>query len=263
MRTKIYFIGLFVLAILAGSLALIDFNKAPQKVKVIHVYEYNQQHDYHEKKRKRRKKCNPHYSQDYTRIKINTNADIVLRQAGHSSEIGVHIDGRGVRKSIYDGVLHLDTERRNCGQNNATVYITHGDLEAIDHNGSGNLHVKSPLRGDNFVISSHSSGDIFIRDLRTEHLKTYIKGSADIHVDGKTENLRIYSYGSGNFRGYNLKCNEVRVENRGSGDVMVSANDIIQAKIYGSGDVKVKGSAPVIMEQKGVERSSGKLLKIK
>ena len=266
MRTSVYFILLFIAALAAGLIALVDFNEVDQQI----VYEYRFESNHHDqdhkdrkcRKKRRKRSCHERYSQSFNKIKVNSPADIVLRKANRQSEVGVRVEGCRIKKSTYDGMLHIDSENRHCNSN-STVYITYGDLEAIYHNGSGNLNVKSAISTDDFLVSSNSSGKIYINNIKVGHLKTNIKGSAEIFINGRVGQLTVYNYGSGDLRAYNLTCDYVQVENKSSGDIMVTANDLIKANIYGSGDVKFKGDAGVTIHKSHTQSSSGKLIRVK
>ena len=61
-------------------------------------------------------------------------------------------------------------------------------------------------------------------------------------IKGKTNNLNARVVGSGDFHGFSLEANNTVVSVTGSGDAEVVSNEIIKARVTGSGDIEYRGN---------------------
>ncbi len=101
----------------------------------------------------------------------------------------------------------------------------------------------------------HGSGEMHVGELDNESFDVVVRGSGDLHVEGKTERLAVSVRGSGDVLGSGLKAGEVSVAINGSGDVkvnvtgavdsdaMVTVAGSVAVAIHGSGDVRLEGKA--------------------
>lgn len=100
--------------------------------------------------------------------------------------------------------------------------------------------IKVPFE-DIEATSVTGSGDIVL-DIEANKIKSNVTGSGDIVLKGKTSHLDCEVTGSGDLDAYKLKAKTVAAQVSGSGDVMVYAEEELQAKVSGSGDITYKGN---------------------
>jgi hypothetical protein len=121
------------------------------------------------------------------------------------------------------------------------VYVTYRQLKAVKSSGSSDIFCKSTLKADEFSINISGSGDLS-GDMDVKTLSVSVSGSADVKVGGKAETQDVVISGSGDFKGEDLKGKYVKVKISGSGDAKVWAEESIEARVSGSGDVVYKGN---------------------
>ena len=109
-------------------------------------------------------------------------------------------------------------------------------------NGSGNLGVE--LNSETVTIKVYGSGNIELKG-EIKDLKINSFGSADIYLSGNVNNFDIEVFGFGDIYGKKLKAKIVKAKFHGSGDSVIGAEEIINAVIIGSGDVKIIGN-PIV-----------------
>jgi hypothetical protein len=118
------------------------------------------------------------------------------------------------------------------------------ELEKLTINGSGDIKVINPIRGEELKLVINGSGNISVQTSVTK-LRTDINGSGDINIEGKAVNHRIRMNGSGNVMAGNLQTENTDIHINGSGDADLTANLSLEAKIMGSGNVTYQGTPKV------------------
>ncbi len=118
-----------------------------------------------------------------------------------------------------------------------------------------NIYVTSDLVSS---FSIDGSGLISIEDcLDAAALSFDINGSGDIKACGLTDVLSVVINGSGKFKGFDLEAGTAELNIRGSGDIEISVNDVLEADISGSGKIEYYGTPQVSQQISG----SGKVRK--
>ena len=123
------------------------------------------------------------------------------------------------------------------------VFITvpFKDLEKISLHGSGDIVSKNYINTNIFETILSGSGDIKL-DINADKIMSKITGSGDITIQGKTDELTTNIIGSGDFVSKELKAKTVKVLVTGSGDATVYADNKLEAKVIGSGDIVFYGN---------------------
>lgn len=121
------------------------------------------------------------------------------------------------------------------------VYVTYRQLKAVKSSGSSDIFCKSTIKSDDFSINISGSGDL-TGEMNVKNLTVTVSGSADVTMSGKAETQDVVISGSGDFKGGDLQGKFVKVKISGSGDAKVWAEESIEARVSGSGDVVYKGN---------------------
>ncbi|MDG2193245.1 MAG: DUF2807 domain-containing protein [Polaribacter sp.] len=122
------------------------------------------------------------------------------------------------------------------------VTVPYKDLEKISLGGSGNIRSSETLKADRFSMNVAGSGSIHL-NLAADTVKSSVTGSGNINVSGNATNLTCSITGSGNINAYGLKVVATSVKVTGSGNIKTTANQSIDAKVVGSGNIYYKGKA--------------------
>ena len=194
----------------------------------------------------------------HTRSSIN----VILKQGDNESvivETNVEFQ-KQVLTSVEEGVLKIEVKGKVINPTEFKVHVTvtniediscfgSGDIRSIgvltfpvlnfSINGSGDLRVK--LNSETVTIKIKGSGKIKLKG-EMKDLKINSFGSSDIYLSGNVNNFDIEAFGSGNLYGKKFKAIEVNAKYRGSGDVVIAVEEIINTVIIGSGDFKIIGN---------------------
>lgn len=135
------------------------------------------------------------------------------------------------------------------------IKITLPELEGLQINGSGNIHVPDTFTVDKINLEINGSGDIEA-SLIAAKVESEIHGSGNVILTGSANINNVEIMGSGEIRAENLPCNESNIEVNGSGDVYVYAIKNLDVELNGSGTVHYKGKPQVNSKVNG----SGKVV---
>ena len=125
-----------------------------------------------------------------------------------------------IKFNIEDETLKLYTEKSFSTKNPLVIDLSLGGLRSLLANGSGNISLK---------------------DVEGDHLQIELNGSGDIFGSGVISQLNVVLQGSGDMDFTQLKSKNCEVSLIGSGDIAIFAEQSVNAKIQGSGDISVSG----------------------
>ena len=154
---------------------------------------------------------------DFSKINM-TGADDVYITFG--AEQKVEVEGHRniinlIKTRVSNSTWEMELRDGNYGSYELTYYITIPSLEKLTNTGSGNVTVMNSSQQDFFELSI---------------------------------------IGSGSFYGFPLTSNKVLVDVLGSGLVEVTAVDLLEVKIEGSGNVYYKGNPSILTNVTGSGR---------
>lgn len=159
---------------------------------------------------------------------------------------------------VDNGTLELKTEKgvnlRSSQRTGIKITVPVESIEAVNLSGSGDINGSFPIKAPDFSVRLAGSGDIDLV-LEADQVKTAVSGSGDVTLSGNTGELDISVSGSGDVMAYGLEAGTIKVSVTGSADVEVTATELLQAWISGSGDIKYRGS-PAKVEAKSVGSGS-------
>lgn len=124
------------------------------------------------------------------------------------------------------------------------IVLSTRELEKVIVNGSGDVHVVNPVRGEELRLEVNGSGDISVQ-ANVGKMRTEINGSGDITISGKAINHRIRMNGSGNVIAGDLQTENTDIRINGSGDAGLAVNSSLEAKVMGSGNIRYAGTPKV------------------
>lgn len=200
----------------------------------------------------------------FTSIEMNQNVDVVFRRGTEYKAVvtcGSNLID-GIKTRVENGRLYITNENK-CNwlrdfENKFTVEVYCNELDFLTTRGSGVFDCADTLTTSEFQVDSwNGSGTInLILNCNEARLKLHT-GPADINASGTTEVFYAYTAGNGFLRAAALNSDYTYVTTKSTGDTEVSANKELEAVIEYQGDVKYKGSPPVI---RPVISGSGRLI---
>ena len=158
-----------------------------------------------------------------------------------------------LKLDIDGDVLKIGFNR--CTRNTDLIFdITLPELTAVGISGSGTITTKAPFEVDKLDVDISGSGNIFL-EVTADQIETGISGSGDMTFVGTTNVLDSRISGSGDLHAFELTAKTAELNINGSGNMEVTVEESLTAKISGSGDVRYKGRPAVNVDISG----SGKL----
>ena len=162
-------------------------------------------------------------------LRVLGSQDVVVAQ-GVTQEVTV--DGQAnlidiLSTQVEDGVWTVRfTENNVRTSENFTVYVTVPDLTQISVTGSGE-------------VSSE-------QDLELDDINITVSGSGGVNLAGTVDTQTIQVSGSGEVSNYSLTSRETTAGVSGSGEVRVTATEVLNATVSGSGDIRYRGNPATV-----------------
>ncbi|MBY0368311.1 MAG: DUF2807 domain-containing protein [Burkholderiales bacterium] len=94
-------------------------------------------------------------------------------------------------------------------------------------------------------VDLSGSGDVRLSGLDQDELRVELRGSGDVVADGRVSIVSLALQGSGDIDTRRLQARKATIKLHGSGDVRAYASEEAKVRLHGSGDVTVKGRPKV------------------
>jgi len=196
---------------------------------------------------------------------------------GNNIDLVIHIDtitkikvtaGKNLLSEIItennNGVLKIKNEN-NCNwvrdyNKKIVVEVWTDSLKRLNvYDAIGDIYFDDTLNCNEFYFQSFGcTGQFHLKLNGSAHLDI-INGSADLKVIGNLNNLYLYNDGYGKMDCLNLPSVNVFITNSGTNNCYVNAQQLIEAKIYGGGNIYYKGNPPTVIKK---ELGQGKLISL-
>ncbi|MCL6275354.1 DUF2807 domain-containing protein [Muricauda sp. 2012CJ35-5] len=151
-----------------------------------------------------------------------------------------------IKTEVKNGKLIVKQERgvnlRPSNWNSGiTVTVPIEDINAVSLSGSGDVVSRTTIKADDFDASMSGSGDVSLT-VEAQSLNASLSGSGDINLEGSATDFSVQVSGSGDVKAYGLEAEFVTAQVSGSADIKVTANQSIDARVSGSGDISYRGN---------------------
>lgn len=151
-----------------------------------------------------------------------------------------------IKTEVKNGTLLIKAEkgvnlRPSTWGKGIRITVPVESVNSVTLSGSGDITGKTNLVSDDFNTRISGSGDVSLT-VDAKSVDATLSGSGDINLTGKTTDLDIQVSGSGDVKAYELDAEFVSVAVSGSADVKVTANQSIDARVSGSGDISYRGN---------------------
>lgn len=164
-----------------------------------------------------------------------------------------------------NGVLKIKN-KNNCNwvrKFNPTITVevwTTNLTYLLVRDATGDIYFEDSLNCNEFYFDSFSSTGKFNFKLKGSEAHLNINnGPADIKAIGKVTNFYLYGAGYGKLDCVNLHSDYVFVTNKGTNDFLVNVQQLIEANIYGVGNIYYQGNPTSILKK---ELGQGKLISL-
>ena len=151
-----------------------------------------------------------------------------------------------VKTEVKNGTLVIKVEKgvnlrpSNWGKEiHITVPVE--SISEVSLSGSGDIAGQTTIKSNSFSARIAGSGDMALM-VEAERVKAALSGSGDITLSGRTTDFDVQVSGSGDIKAYELEAEHVTAAVSGSADIKVTANQSIDARVSGSGDIHYRGN---------------------
>ena len=115
------------------------------------------------------------------------------------------------------------------------------EVSSVSLSGAGDVVSDMVLKADDFSTRVSGSGDVSLQ-IEAQSISATLSGSGDINLSGQAGSFEVKVSGSGDVKAYELSANNVDATISGSADVKVTANEMLYARVSGSGDIRYRGN---------------------
>jgi hypothetical protein len=201
---------------------------------------------------------------DYHSISANSAYTVYVKQS-NKEEVRVEAS-----KEIYDiteitvkdGVLHINIKKDDSEKSKSIwekiddikllptmkVYVSIKDVQKLSVNGNGNMITENSIAADNLELLVAGTGDMEV-DIKTKTLNAKLAGPGSLTIKGYTDDFTLENSGSGKVEAYQFEAQNAEAMLYGLGSIQMNVAEKLNARVYGSGKILVKGGTKEIIKK--------------
>jgi hypothetical protein len=201
---------------------------------------------------------------DFHSISVNSAYTVYVKQS-NKEEVRVE-----ATKEIYDlteitvkeGVLHINIKRDDSQSSKSiwqkidniklmptlNVYVSIKDVQKLSVNGNGKLVTENSIASDNLSLLVAGTGSMEV-DLKSTDIDVKLAGPGSLTIKGYTNNMEIENSGSGSIDAYAFEAKNANAILYGLGSIKMNVSEKLDAQVYGSGNMLVKGATKEIVKK--------------
>ncbi|MGJ3234618.1 head GIN domain-containing protein [Marivirga sp.] len=201
---------------------------------------------------------------DFHSISVNSAYTVYVKQS-NKEEVRVEAE-----KEIYDlteitvkeGVLHINIKRDDSKSSKSIwqkidniklmptlkVYVSIKDVESLSVNGNGKLITENSIASDKLSLLVAGTGSMEV-DIKSESIDAKLSGPGSLTIKGYANKMDIENSGAGSIDAYDFEVQNANASLFGLGSMKINVSDKLDAKIYGSGNMLVKGATKEIVKK--------------
>ena len=149
---------------------------------------------------------------------------------------------------VNGSTLIIENDEKIKSSKGISIYIDYKHLDKIDISGACELKNEEVLKTDDFQLKMSGAGDVELR-VDVESFELNLSGAGDIELKGVANTFDVQMSGAGNLDAYDLDSRHCIIDIGGVGSANVRAEEEINAKISGVGNVSYKGN-PTLVDTK-------------
>lgn len=163
---------------------------------------------------------------------------------------------------VEDGILHVNIKRKPDSNNKSlwakiddikisptlNLRISMKDVKELRVNGNGKIIGENSVASPVLNLGVAGSGSLNV-DIKGKEVKTHISGSGNVELRGYATENEVDMSGSGSLLAFDCELESAKVVVSGDGSCEINVSDNLEAKVYGSGNVKHKGSTKKVVKK--------------
>ncbi|WKV12753.1 head GIN domain-containing protein [Marivirga harenae] len=201
---------------------------------------------------------------DFHSISVNSAYTVYVKQS-NKEEVRVEAE-----KEIYDlteitvqeGVLHINIKRDDSKSSKSIwqkidniklmptlkVYVSIKDVQSLSVNGNGKLITENSIASDKLSLLVAGTGSMEV-DIKSKSIDAKLTGPGSLTIKGYADNMDIENSGAGSIEAYDFEVQNSNARLYGLGSMKINVSNKLDAKIYGSGNLLVKGATKEIVKK--------------
>ena len=201
---------------------------------------------------------------DYHSISVNSAYTVYVKQS-NKEEVKVE-----ATKEVYDlteitvedGVLHINIKKDESQASKSiwqkidnikllptmNVFVSIKNVQELSVNGNGKLITENSIAADNLYLQVAGTGSMEV-DLKTKTLEAKLAGPGNLTIKGYTNNLVLDNSGAGGIDAFEFEAQNANAKLYGLGSIKMNVSEKLDAKIYGSGNIFVRGATKEIIKK--------------
>lgn len=195
---------------------------------------------------------------DIHHITMNTNVDLIIHPDTFNHirvNAGSHLISE-ISTKVSNGSLTIKNNNKcNWVRDfhptiQVEVWVKNNSLSGVDFfNATGNLEMTDSLKADYFDFEVFGSIGTYNLKFNTNTLKLAINnGPSDINAIGKTNVAYLWAVGFGQVDCRGLVAGDIYMTNKGTNNNYVNATHLLDASLFGSGNIYYAGNPPTLKE---------------
>ncbi len=201
---------------------------------------------------------------DFKSIYVNSNYTVYLKQT-NKQEVSVE-----ALTEIYElteikvenGVLMVNVERKPETTNKSIwskiddikmnptmkIYVSIKNINELQVNGGGKILSENSIASDFLTLGVAGAGSMDV-DIKGNTVKAEVSGTGSLTLRGYGTSLDAQLSGTGNFKAFDCPFETAKARLTGSGAAEINASTNVEAYVYGSGSVKIKGNTKTLTKK--------------
>ena len=188
----------------------------------------------------------------FTFIHLEIAATVYVTQENHFSvQVAASPDLlEKINTDVEDNTLEITAEKNNSwknidlrkGMEDVIIYISMPKPNGLDVYGSGMIKAQNNFLTDYLNMEVHGSGDIVMKDFKTQKADVNVEGSGEIHLQNAiAQGLVEEVHGSGRIISASLMSSMISLSVNGSGDMKTEhiQSEKLEAAVHGSGNIRL------------------------
>lgn len=168
--------------------------------------------------------------EDFNRITISGNSKVYLTQSPNQ-EVRVETKNKlsEVQTSVNNHTLHIDGKP-------SSIYINIPSLEEVTISGYGEIHSKTPFKGENMRLYISGNGKIIL-PVEVNKLNLDISGFGKLRLSGSATDVQLSASGNGTIDAEKLHADNADVDISGVAKISIDVTENLNMNVSGVGSV--------------------------
>ncbi|NPV86717.1 MAG: DUF2807 domain-containing protein [Anaerolineae bacterium] len=187
--------------------------------------------------------------QNFDKVTISGVGEVFIQQ-GNQESIRIEAEDNVldiITTQVTDGTLYIGFKDKGWNRfvlpyKTPKFYLKVKNLRAIEVNGALRVEVE-PLKTDSLGLQTDGAAEIIFQNLQAQSLQTTLNGGGFQCISGgKVSEQDVVVNGVGRYEAGDLQSDSATVKLRGAGEVLIRAQNTLNATLDGAGAIRYYGA---------------------